>query len=129
MFFYSPDWTDGTVRRFVRRVGGHGALDDLFALRAGDVMGRGFGEDPESELGALRERVAEVTAEDAAMKVGDLVIKGGDVMRILGVPPGRIVGEVLDRLLERVYDDQSLNEPEKLAALVPEVAEELKKKN
>ncbi len=46
MFFYQPDWTDGTVRRFVRRVGGHEALDDLFALRAGDVAGRGFGEDP-----------------------------------------------------------------------------------
>jgi tRNA nucleotidyltransferase (CCA-adding enzyme) len=128
MFFYSPDWTDGTVRRFVRRVGGHGALDDLFALRAGDVTGRGFGEDPENELSALRERVAAVAAEDAVMKVGDLVVKGGDVMRILGVPPGRIVGEILEKLLERVTDDQSLNEREKLEALVPVVAEELKKK-
>jgi tRNA nucleotidyltransferase (CCA-adding enzyme) len=34
MFFYLPEWTDGSVRRFVRRVGGHAALDDLFALRA-----------------------------------------------------------------------------------------------
>src|SRR5206468_13066734 len=79
MFFYEPEWTDGTVRRFVRRVGGHEALDDLFALRAGDVAGRGFGEDPENELGALRDRVAAAAAEDAVMKVKDLAIHGGEV--------------------------------------------------
>ena len=41
MFFYSPDWTDGTVRRFVRRVGSD-ALPALFALREGDIAGRGL---------------------------------------------------------------------------------------
>ena len=127
MFFYQPDWTDGTVRRFVRRVGGHEALDDLFALRAGDVIGRGFGEDPETELGELRERIASVAAADAVLKVKDLAINGGDVMRILGVPPSRIVGEILEKLLDRVIDDPTLNEKEKLAALVPEIADELKK--
>ena len=43
-------------------------------------------------------------------------------MRILGVPPGRIVGVVLERLLDLVLDDPSLNDPARLAALVPEVA-------
>ena len=90
MFFYSPDWTDGTVRRFVRRVGGTEALDDLFALRAGDVAGRGFGEDPEAELGELRQRGSRRSpAADAVLKVTDLAINGGDVMRVLGIPPGR----------------------------------------
>jgi tRNA nucleotidyltransferase (CCA-adding enzyme) len=127
MFFYSPEWTDGTVRRFVRRVGGAAALDDLFALRASDVMGRGFGEDPENEIAALRTRVAEATAEDAVMKVTDLKINGGDVMRVLKVPPSRIIGEVLEKLLERVIDDLSLNEKEKLEALVAEVAAEIER--
>jgi tRNA nucleotidyltransferase (CCA-adding enzyme) len=127
MFFYTPDWTDGTVRRFVRRVGGNAALDDLFALRAGDVTGRGFGEDPENEIGELRARVAAVAAEDAVLKVTDLKMNGADVMRVLGVRQGRIIGEVLERLLERVIDDPSLNEREKLEALVHEIAEELKK--
>ena len=128
MFFYAPDWTDGTVRRFVRRVGGHEALGDLFALRAGDVRGRGFGEDPENELGELRKRVESVAAEDAVMKVGDLAINGADVMRVLAVRPGRVVGEVLEKLLERVMDDPTLNERDKLEALLAEIAEELKKK-
>ena len=43
-------------------------------------------------------------------------------MQILGVAPGRIIGVVLERLLELVLDDPTLNDAEKLAALVPEVA-------
>ena len=50
MFYYSPDWTDGAIRRFVRNVGGTEALDALFALREGDVAGRGFGEDADTEI-------------------------------------------------------------------------------
>jgi tRNA nucleotidyltransferase (CCA-adding enzyme) len=127
MFFYTPDWTDGTVRRFVRRVGGNEVLGDLFALRAGDVKGRGFDEDPENEIGELRARVAAVAAEDAILKVTDLAINGADVMRVLRVPPSRIIGELLEKLLERVIDDPSLNEREKLEALLRELATDVKK--
>lgn len=119
MFYYTPDWTDGTVRRFVRRVGGE-TLDALFALREGDVVGRGFDEDPERELGELRRRIADVAAADAALHVTDLAINGKDVMSF-GVPPSREVGEILERLLELVLDDPALNERETLLALVPTV--------
>jgi len=121
MFFYTPDWSDGTVRRFVRRMG-PGGVDDLFALREGDIAGRGFAEDPDVELGELRRRIGEVAAADAALKVTDLAVDGQDVMRILRIGPGRQIGVVLERLLERVLDDPSLNERERLEALVREVA-------
>lgn len=124
MFFYSPEWTDGTVRRFVKRVGGPEVLRALFALRAGDVAGRGFAEDPEAELGELRRRIAAVADSDAALRVTDLAIDGKDVMRVLGIPPGRRVGTILERLLERVIDDPTLNERTRLEALLPEVADE-----
>jgi tRNA nucleotidyltransferase (CCA-adding enzyme) len=65
-----------------------------------------------------------VAAADAALRVTDLVIDGKDVMRILGVGPGRVIGVVLERLLERVLDDPSLNQRETLETLVPEVAKE-----
>lgn len=123
MFFYTPDWTDGTVRRFVRRVG-PGGVDDLFALREGDIAGRGFDEDPDVELGELRRRIAAVAAADAALKVTDLAIDGKDVMRVLGIRPGPQIGVVLERLLERVLDDPSLNQRDRLEALIPEVAQE-----
>ena len=121
MFFYTPDWTDGTVRRFVRRVGAD-LLPRLFALREGDIAGRGFEEDPEVELGELRRRIAAVAAEDAAMRVSDLAINGRDVMRILAMPPSRAVGVLLERLLERVLDDPSLNNPADLERILREVA-------
>jgi len=120
MFYYTPEWTDGTVRRFVRRVGGE-TLDALFALREGDVLGRGFGEDPERELGELRRRVADVAAADAALHVTDLAINGEDVMRVAGIPPSREIREILERLLELVLDDPSLNTREKLLELLPTV--------
>ena len=129
MFFYTPDWTDGTVRRFVRRVGGHEALDELFALRAGDVAGRGFGEDPEDELGELRTRVATVAAEDAALKVTDLAIDGErrDAHPRHRRPAADRRRGAREAARARASTIPSLNEREKLAALVPEVANELKK--
>lgn len=117
MFYYTPDWTDGTVRRFVKRVGPE-LVPVLFALREADVTSRGRGEDPACETRELRERIAKVAAEDAVLRVTDLAIGGKDVMRVLGIPPGRRIGEVLDRLLDAVLDDPSLNQRETLEQLV-----------
>jgi len=125
MFWYSDEWSDGTVRRFLGRIGPE-SVGDLFALREADVRARGRGEDPDSELAALRAHIARVLAESAALKVGDLAVSGADVMRVLGCRPGRIVGEVLRRLLERVLDDASLNTKERLEALIPGVAAEIR---
>lgn len=126
MFWYTPEWSDGTVRRFINRVGVE-LLPDLFAVREGDVVGRGRGEDPESELGELRRRTERVLAEAQALTVGDLAVRGPDVMRVLGEKPGPIVGEVLRALLERVIEDPSLNERERLLGMVPEVVAGLRK--
>jgi tRNA nucleotidyltransferase (CCA-adding enzyme) len=121
MFYYTPDWTDGTIRRFVRRVGSE-RLPALLALREADIAGRGFGEDPEQETRELKQRIEAVAAADAALQIKDLAIDGKDVMRVLGVPPGRRIGEVLALLLERVLDDPGLNTREELERLVREVA-------
>jgi tRNA nucleotidyltransferase (CCA-adding enzyme) len=124
MFWYAPEWSDGTVRRFISRVGIE-ALDDLFALREGDVRARGRGEEPAVEIAELKRRVAFELEQAAALKVSDLAIGGADVMRLLECRPGPIVGEVLRRLLERVLDDAQLNTYERLEALVPEIAREI----
>jgi tRNA nucleotidyltransferase (CCA-adding enzyme) len=121
MFWYSAEWTDGTVRRFISRVG-LGAVDDLFALREGDVRARGRGEDPGTEISELKRRVGEQVAAAAALKITDLAIDGGDVMRLLQCKPGRVVGDVLKQLLERVLDDALLNQKETLEAMVLEIA-------
>ena len=121
MFFYTPEWTDGTVRRFVNRVQPE-RIPLLFSLREADIVSRGRGEDRECETRELRARIARVAAEDAALRVKDLEVNGADVMRVLGVGPGPEVGRVLNRLLERVLDDPALNQKETLERLIPEVA-------
>lgn len=120
MFFYTDDWTPPTLRRFIRKVGQEN-LPDLFALRAGDVLSRGRGEDPEIELARVRDRVAEALSAEAALKITDLAVGGADVMRILGVGPSPRVGQVLRDLLERVTEDPSLNTPDRLEAIVREI--------
>ena len=120
MFFYTPEWTDGTVRRFVNRVQTE-RIPPLFSLREGDIVSRGRGEDREGETRELRARIARVAAEDAVLRVKDLAVKGPDVMRVLGIGPGPQVGQVLNRLLERVLDDPALNQKEALERLISEV--------
>jgi tRNA nucleotidyltransferase (CCA-adding enzyme) len=124
MFWYSPEWTGGTVRRFISRVGKE-SLGDLFALNEGDMRAHGPDRGPGPEIDELKQRIAHEIESAAALKVSDLAVGGADVMRILGCKPGPIVGEVLRRLLERVLDDAELNSYEKLEPLVKEVAREV----
>ncbi len=122
MFWYTPEWTGATVRRFMGRVGVD-LLPDLFALRAGDVRARGHGEEPGVEIDELRRRVDAEVAAQAALKVTDLAVDGNDVMRALKLERGgRIVGDVLKQLLEKVIDDPTLNTREQLMPLIPEAA-------
>jgi poly(A) polymerase/tRNA nucleotidyltransferase (CCA-adding enzyme) len=120
MFFYTPSWTDGTVRRFVRRAGREN-LPLLFALREADIAARGRGEDTQGETRELCQRIAQVAADDAALRVTDLAIDGRDVMRLLDIPAGRRVGQVLEELLERVLDDPKLNGRATLEDLVKQM--------
>ncbi len=122
MFFYSPEWTDGSVRRFVNRVGVD-KLDPLFALREADVAGRGFGEQRDKETRELRQRIDDLSIKDAALTVKALAIDGREVMQALGVPPGRHLGLILSALLERVIDDPALNTRDNLLALLPGIAQ------
>ena len=50
--------------------------------------------------------------------VTDLAITGGTVMEVLGIRPGRSVGQALEQLLEAVLEDPSRNTPEGLRALL-----------
>lgn len=128
MWCYTPDWTDGAVRRFMARVGPK-LLPDLFALRRADIMGKGHGEDPDVELVEIRQRVHTEEQRQSALSVGDLAVTGKDLMAALAVPPGPVIGRVLRGLLERVLEDASLNQRESLLALAQQLATEDSKGN
>jgi tRNA nucleotidyltransferase (CCA-adding enzyme) len=93
-----PDRTDGELRRVLSRIGVARAAD-LAALRP-----------------ALADRLAAAAA--APVTAGDLALGGAEVIRILGVPPGPIIGQALAELLDRVLDDPLLNTRESLEQLL-----------
>ena len=117
MFDYHSDWTDGALRRFVRRVGVD-AVADVFDLRIADYIGNGLRQGFPHYLDEMRARIDRILEEDDALTEADLAVDGNDVMRELGLEPGKEVGVALRELLEIVLDDPALNTREELLARV-----------
>ena len=113
--FHYDQWSDAAVRRWIRRVGKE-RVEDLYALNEADIRGKAPSVDPVSlePLTALRAHVEKVLAEGAALSTRDLAIDGNVLMKELGIAPGRIIGEILSRLLEDVIAEPSVNEREAL---------------
>jgi tRNA nucleotidyltransferase (CCA-adding enzyme) len=115
MFTYQPSWGDSAVRRFIAKVG-RPALDELLELRRADNIGSGL--DPEAGgLAALRSRIADQLAADVPLDRGALAIDGDDLIAELGASPGPRLGIVLERLLDAVVEDPTLNDRPSLLLL------------
>jgi putative nucleotidyltransferase with HDIG domain len=121
LFDYRPEWSDAAVRRFLRRVG-LDALEDLFALRTADAIATRPDNTDLRGLDALGTRIAAVLSARPALSVRDLRVNGKDVMEVLGRGPGPEVGQTLERLLEDVLEDPSLNDRARLLARLRERA-------
>jgi tRNA nucleotidyltransferase (CCA-adding enzyme) len=109
MFDYRPEWSDGALRRWLKRVT-VGAVADLFDLRIADYLGNGLRQGFPGYLETMRARIDAMIAADQALGVADLEVDGNDVMRVLGIPPGPEVREALEALLEEVLDDPTRNQ-------------------
>jgi putative nucleotidyltransferase with HDIG domain len=116
MYRYESSWKASTVRRFMRRIGDD-AIDDLLALREADCRSRDLAGEI-ADLKELRARIDEERRARAILTVRDLAVDGDDVVRETGGRPGPEIGAVLQRLLERVTDDPSLNTRERLLDIV-----------
>ncbi len=118
--FTHPE-TDRGVRRFVRRAG-EDLLDSLFDLRFADIVAQGTDRDDTSDR-KFRVRIEEVLSQKPPLSTSDLALDGEDVMRVLGISEGPLVGEVLNNLLERVLDEPGLNSRKSLMNIMLEFAE------
>ncbi len=124
--FHYDAWSDQAVRRWIKRVGTD-RLEDLYRLNEADLRGKGaiFVEDKDlAPLALLKAHVEKVLAEGAALTTRDLAIDGHVLMKELGVAPGRIIGIVLEALLEEVIADPAKNERETLLARAKEIVAE-----
>jgi tRNA nucleotidyltransferase (CCA-adding enzyme) len=116
LFHYESEWTDATVRRWMRRVG-KDLVPDLYVLNEADVRAKGVDATADlSSLEALKAHVKRVLEAGAAFTTKDLAIDGNDLMKELGLRPGPMLGKILLHLLELVITDPALNAREALLA-------------
>ncbi len=110
MFNYQPSMTDSAIRRLIRKVGKEN-IADLVLLRISDRKGSGSKTTSWRFL-ELQKRIGEQLFEP--MEINDMAVNGKDVMEVLKVAPGPIIGKVLKELFEEVLEDTSKNEREYL---------------
>lgn len=118
MFAYQPEMTDAAIRRIIRKVGKEN-IADMVLLRIADRKGSGS-KTTSWRLMELQKRIGEQLFEP--MEINDMVVDGRDVMEVLGVPPGPIIGKVLKELFEEVLEDTSKNNKEYLLSRIKEIS-------
>jgi poly(A) polymerase/tRNA nucleotidyltransferase (CCA-adding enzyme) len=122
MFHYTDEWTDGAVRRFIRKVG-LDSINDLIALRLADRKGNGARSGIPAPIETLMEKIEKVIEADNAFSVRDLDIDGNILMDAFNLQPGPVIGTVLNELLEIVLDNPELNKKETLIRMAGEILE------
>lgn len=111
---YAETWTDAMVRRWIRAVSVP-LLKDLQRLAIADLKGKGTDVSKElAGLEHLRERVNRQLATGVVLSPKDLVLRGGEMMKTLSIPPGPVVGDILQLLVEIVTDEPADNTQDKL---------------
>jgi tRNA nucleotidyltransferase/poly(A) polymerase len=113
---------DSELRRQIKRTGEAG-LDRLFALRQAELaagsVSRKDAAEIRSRLAALREDLERVRrAGEEALRRTRLALDGRQVMEVLEIGPGPLVGRALHYLDERVREDPSCNTEEHLRELL-----------
>ncbi|WP_437962631.1 HD domain-containing protein (plasmid) [Sorangium sp. So ce119] len=113
---YDETWTDAAVRRWLRRVS-PGLAPDLYEIGVADALGKGRDASEDiASIGRLRARVEAMLAAGAALSAKDLAVNGSVLMKELGIPPSKLVGEILERLVELVTEEPEANTRERLLA-------------
>ena len=119
---YAMGWTDRAVRRYARDAGP--LLDDLNHLVRSDCTTRN-----KARARAVERRVDELDVRIDELREAEELdrirppLDGREVMAHLGIPPGRIVGEALDSLLEARLDEGPIDKADAYARLDAWVAE------
>jgi hypothetical protein len=88
------------VRRLAREAGSQ--IERLMALARADIAASAYPE-PE-KLDELAARLVSVLSEQPTRLASP--VDGGDIMRALGLPPGREVGRIKERLGELIMDGE-----------------------
>lgn len=112
MFYYNVgEVTPSAVRRLLVKVGKEN-IEDLIAIRIGDRLGSGVAKAKPYKLRHLEYMVEKVSQDPISAKM--LKINGDDLMKLLSIEPGPMIGAILDVLLSEVIEEPEHNTAEHL---------------
>jgi poly(A) polymerase/tRNA nucleotidyltransferase (CCA-adding enzyme) len=103
--------TEAGVRRLLRRVGPEN-FQDLIRVRMAERRGSGVPKARPYRLRHLEFMAEKVSRDPLSTKM--LRINGHDLQKELGLPPGPLIGAILDVLLAEVIEDPEKNTRETL---------------
>ena len=105
--------TDGEIKRLLRRVGTENIFT-LFELQRADINSLWDPAPFLKKVDYISDRVNLILQNKEPLYIKDLAVTGSDLMTHLNIKPGKIIGEILTFLLEKVLDDKTLNTKDSL---------------
>lgn len=116
--------TTKTVRRWLNKVG-EVQLSRLLDIRMADILAHAEGTQQSriDRCDAVREIALEIIAEAKCFSLKDLAINGTDLMAI-GIPEGKEIGVLLNKILSLVIDGELPNERDKIMEYIRGVSNE-----
>jgi poly(A) polymerase len=108
---FKMGWTDSAVRRYVRDAGA--LLEDLNQLVRCDVTTRNKGRAREIQdrIDELEDRIADLREKEHLESLRP-PINGNDVMAYLGIPPGPLIGVIMEVLTEHRIEEGPFEQAE-----------------
>ena len=107
LFYYNVgEVTEAGVRRFLCRVGPEN-VEDFIKVREADRIGSGVPKAVPYKIRHLLFMIEKVKRDPISPKM--LKVNGEDAMKILSIPPGPKVGQILTILLDEVIEEPANN--------------------
>ena len=112
---FSENAGEKGIRRLINKVGPE-LIFDLIDLRRADTIGQGMGQTTES-INEFAKKVKYEFDQRNAFGVKDLNIDGEILKKHFNLPEGKLIGDILNYLLDKVLDDPKLNDSKELLTL------------
>lgn len=108
--------TDGEIKRLINRVGVKNIFT-LMELQRADI--NSLSEPPLflKKVAYMYDRAKHILNNAEPLSIKDLDIDGVLLAKELNIKPGKIIGEILNLLLDRVLDDKDLNTKSQLLSI------------
>ena len=108
--------TDSEIKRLLRRVEPKNIFI-LFELQRADINALWDPVPFLKKVDYISNRVKLILENNEPLYIKDLAVTGSDLMTHLNIKPGKIIGEILIFLLEKVLDDKNLNTKKNLLSI------------